>query len=172
MPLIRKIPHVAARPNSPLPLPLPPSSAAIEAGETMLTTPPASFLLKNEPSTGMRARFEKMIRDAQDQVCAGVEKVDGTKFRTVSSRETLLGGNWAAWGPRRGYGAGLILYVPHFRFPISATSPHRHPYPIFQNSGLLDSPRRRRRNHPRAGWRQRVGEGRRQRVGRLRHHAP
>ena len=29
----------------------------------------------------MRARFEKMIREAQDSICAAVEEVDGTKFR-------------------------------------------------------------------------------------------
>jgi coproporphyrinogen III oxidase len=31
--------------------------------------------------SGMRVQFEKMIRDAQDSICAAFERVDGTKFR-------------------------------------------------------------------------------------------
>jgi coproporphyrinogen III oxidase len=33
------------------------------------------------PTCSMRARFEAMIRDAQDSICAAIEEVDGTKFR-------------------------------------------------------------------------------------------
>ncbi|KIY95939.1 coproporphyrinogen III oxidase [Monoraphidium neglectum] len=29
----------------------------------------------------MRFRFEKMIREAQDSICAAIEEIDGTKFR-------------------------------------------------------------------------------------------
>jgi coproporphyrinogen III oxidase len=29
----------------------------------------------------MRFRFEKMIRGAQDSICAAIEEIDGTKFR-------------------------------------------------------------------------------------------
>ena len=29
----------------------------------------------------MRSRFEKLIRETQDSVCAAIEDVDGTKFR-------------------------------------------------------------------------------------------
>lgn len=32
-------------------------------------------------SNSMRVRFEKMIRNAQDDICAAIEKLDGTKFR-------------------------------------------------------------------------------------------
>lgn len=35
----------------------------------------------NSSDRAMRARFEKMIRDAQNSICAAVEEVDGTKFR-------------------------------------------------------------------------------------------
>jgi coproporphyrinogen III oxidase len=31
----------------------------------------------------MRFRFEKVIRDAQDSICAAIEEIDGTKFRQV-----------------------------------------------------------------------------------------
>jgi hypothetical protein len=31
----------------------------------------------------MRFRFEKVIRAAQDSICAAIEEVDGTKFRQV-----------------------------------------------------------------------------------------
>jgi coproporphyrinogen III oxidase len=29
----------------------------------------------------MRARFERVIRDAQDSICAAIEELDGSKFR-------------------------------------------------------------------------------------------
>ena len=29
----------------------------------------------------MRFRFEKVVRDAQDSICAAIEEIDGTKFR-------------------------------------------------------------------------------------------
>lgn len=31
----------------------------------------------------MRFRFEKVIRDAQNSICAAIEEIDGTKFRQV-----------------------------------------------------------------------------------------
>jgi len=41
----------------------------------------------------MRARFEKMIRQAQDDICAAIEEVDGTKFRQDAwTREAGGGG--------------------------------------------------------------------------------
>jgi hypothetical protein len=32
----------------------------------------------------MRYRFEKVIREAQNSICAAIEEIDGTKFRQVS----------------------------------------------------------------------------------------
>lgn len=29
----------------------------------------------------IKARFEKVIRDAQDSICKAIEEIDGTKFR-------------------------------------------------------------------------------------------
>ncbi|CAK9871573.1 unnamed protein product [Sphagnum jensenii] len=59
--------------------------------EQMLTESPASLLREGEnvqwdnPSTSsMRARFETMIRKAQDDICAAVEAVDGSKFHEDS----------------------------------------------------------------------------------------
>ncbi|CAM6019699.1 unnamed protein product [Sphagnum balticum] len=66
------------------------STCAIEK-EEMLMERPASLLREGEdvqwdnPSTSsMRARFETMIRKAQDDICAAVEDVDGIKFREDS----------------------------------------------------------------------------------------
>lgn len=56
--------------------------------EQMVSERPSSLLREGEdvqwdnPSTSsMRARFETMIRKAQDEICAAVEAVDGGKFR-------------------------------------------------------------------------------------------
>lgn len=56
--------------------------------EQMVSERPSSLLREGEgvqwdnPSTAsMRARFETMIRKAQDDICAAVEAVDGGKFR-------------------------------------------------------------------------------------------
>jgi hypothetical protein len=52
----------------------------------------------------MRFRFEKVIRDAQDSICAAIEEVDGTKFRQVRK------GGAAAWGQRGGGCMGLAAW--------------------------------------------------------------
>lgn len=65
------------------------SAAGIEA-EVPLETTPESLLREAEkgwdnPATAsMRARFERMILDAQNSICAAVEEVDGKKFRQDS----------------------------------------------------------------------------------------
>lgn len=63
------------------------ATQAIE-DEQMVSQRPSSLLREGEdvqwdnPSTSsMRARFETMIRKAQDDICAAVEAVDGAKFR-------------------------------------------------------------------------------------------
>jgi len=62
-------------------------SASIEQ-ETMIDETPESFLRGGEDTgnaaadgTSIRSKFEKMIREAQDSICAAVEEVDGCKFR-------------------------------------------------------------------------------------------
>ena len=51
-----------------------------------MQTAPESLLLATESNHGMRAKFEKMIREAQDSICKAVEEVDGKKFREVRGR--------------------------------------------------------------------------------------
>lgn len=52
------------------------------APEDYVDAPPATLVREgiDGPDT-MRARFEKLIRGAQDQICAAIEEVDGTSFR-------------------------------------------------------------------------------------------
>ncbi|XP_043689624.1 oxygen-dependent coproporphyrinogen-III oxidase, chloroplastic-like isoform X2 [Telopea speciosissima] len=53
------------------------SAVAIEK-ETPQDERPDTFLRESDgPSSSVRARFEKMIRDAQDDVCTAIEAVDG-----------------------------------------------------------------------------------------------
>ncbi|KAH9329842.1 hypothetical protein KI387_001950, partial [Taxus chinensis] len=51
--------------------------------ESAMAEKPETFLREGEEeaSTSVRARFEKTIRKAQEEVCGAVEAVDGTKFR-------------------------------------------------------------------------------------------
>lgn len=56
-------------------------ATAIEK-ELAMAEKPESFLRQTEEwDVSVRARFEKTIRKAQDEVCSAVEAVDGTKFR-------------------------------------------------------------------------------------------
>ncbi|KAK3272347.1 Chloroperoxidase 1 [Cymbomonas tetramitiformis] len=48
--------------------------------EEMIEAAPSSLLREEADATGMRASFEKMIREAQDSICAAIEEIDGTKF--------------------------------------------------------------------------------------------
>jgi len=58
--------------------------------EQALETTPDSLLRESEGNEGshegssMRAKFERMILDAQNSICAAVEEVDGTKFKEDS----------------------------------------------------------------------------------------
>lgn len=45
--------------------------------ETPEAQRPDTFLRANSSSSSVRARFEKMIREAQDTVCAAIEAADG-----------------------------------------------------------------------------------------------
>ncbi|XP_047333254.1 oxygen-dependent coproporphyrinogen-III oxidase, chloroplastic-like [Impatiens glandulifera] len=65
------------------------SSTVIEK-ETMVNERPDTFLRESDgrplsdadPGSSVRARFEKMIRETQDSVCAAIEALDGTgKFK-------------------------------------------------------------------------------------------
>ncbi|GLJ21319.1 hypothetical protein SUGI_0391870 [Cryptomeria japonica] len=56
-------------------------ATAIEK-ESAMAEKPETFLRETEEwGVSVRARFEKTIRKAQDEVCSAVEAVDGTKFR-------------------------------------------------------------------------------------------
>lgn len=50
----------------------------------------------------MRAKFEKMIREAQDSICAAIEEVDGKKFHQDA---------WTR--PSGGGGISRVLQVGH-----------------------------------------------------------
>lgn len=52
------------------------SAVSIEK-ETPETERPDTFLRESSSSSSVRARFEKMIRDAQDEVCRAIEVADG-----------------------------------------------------------------------------------------------
>jgi len=41
---------------------------------------PATLLRSDNQGSGMRAQFEKMIRQKQDEICAAIEAVDGGRF--------------------------------------------------------------------------------------------
>ncbi len=46
--------------------------------------PPSDLAFEGSVSPGacrIKARFEKVIRDAQDSICKAIEEIDGTKFR-------------------------------------------------------------------------------------------
>ena len=45
---------------------------------------PATLLRADGQDSGMRAKFEAMIRKKQDEICAAIEAVDGNKFREDS----------------------------------------------------------------------------------------
>jgi len=45
---------------------------------------PATLLRADGQDSGMRAKFEAMIRKKQDEICAAIEAVDGKKFREDS----------------------------------------------------------------------------------------
>jgi coproporphyrinogen III oxidase len=64
-------PHMAANPSwtDHVPVSARPDTLVRGAGEA------------SADGSGMRVQFEKMIRDAQDSICAAFERVDGTKFR-------------------------------------------------------------------------------------------
>ena len=42
---------------------------------------PATLLRPDGQDSGLRAKFEKMIRLKQDEICSAVEALDGKKFR-------------------------------------------------------------------------------------------
>ncbi|CAI9090749.1 OLC1v1025579C3 [Oldenlandia corymbosa var. corymbosa] len=89
---VTKFPSILSTPTHiPLRLQAAPSSSSssptmIEK-ETMTTHRPDTFLRESDEHTStssdsVRARFEKMIRDAQDSVCAAIEAVEnGSKFK-------------------------------------------------------------------------------------------
>ena len=41
---------------------------------------PASLLRSDNQGSAMRAKFERMIRQKQDEICAAVEAADGSRF--------------------------------------------------------------------------------------------
>jgi coproporphyrinogen III oxidase len=45
---------------------------------------PDTLLRPDGQDSGMRAKFEKMIRAKQNEICAAIEAVDGKKFREDS----------------------------------------------------------------------------------------
>ena len=90
------------------------------------SNPPLSILLPLPrifiPSCSMRARFEKLIRGAQDSIVTAIEEIDGTKFRqdawTRSSggggiTRVLQGGN--VWEK-----AGVAVSVVYGTMPAEA----------------------------------------------------
>ena len=65
----------------------------LRATLTDCIAPPAQVYVDKAPTTllrpdgqdsGMRAKFEAMIRKKQDEICAAIEAVDGNKFREDS----------------------------------------------------------------------------------------
>uniref|UniRef100_A0A7S0RW30 coproporphyrinogen oxidase n=1 Tax=Pyramimonas obovata TaxID=1411642 RepID=A0A7S0RW30_9CHLO len=48
--------------------------------EVMQDEAPTTLLRDDVPDDSMRAKFEKMIRSAQDEICAAIEELDGGKF--------------------------------------------------------------------------------------------
>lgn len=65
------------RPLSPAPLYRAPAQVYIDKA-------PATLLRADGQDSGMRAKFEAMIRKKQDEICAAIEAVDGNKFREDS----------------------------------------------------------------------------------------
>lgn len=49
--------------------------------ELMLDSTPGSLLRSVDSQSSTKARFEKVIRSAQDSICKAIEEIDGTKFR-------------------------------------------------------------------------------------------
>lgn len=49
--------------------------------EQMLTDTPGSLLREVDSQSSIKARFERVIRTAQDNICKAIEDIDGTKFR-------------------------------------------------------------------------------------------
>ncbi|GBG64650.1 hypothetical protein CBR_g45705 [Chara braunii] len=125
-----------------------PKERAIEE-ETMVEETPATLLRESELERGangdgksMRARFERMVRDVQDSVCAAVEEVDGAaKFREDAWTRPGGGGgisrvlaNGAVWEK-----AGVNVSVVYGKMPPEAyraatggsPGPSAKPIPFF-----------------------------------------
>jgi hypothetical protein len=54
------------------------------ARQVYIDKAPDTLLRKDGQDSGMRAKFEKMIREKQNEICAAIEAVDGKKFREDS----------------------------------------------------------------------------------------
>jgi len=57
------------------------SKPAIEAEEMQTEAPTTLLRSDGTPSDSMRAQFEKMIRAAQEEICASIKELDGGEFR-------------------------------------------------------------------------------------------
>ena len=68
------------------PLQLPPTLTDFIAppAQVYVDKAPTTLLRPDGQDSGMRAKFEAMIRKKQDEICAAIEAVDGNKFREDS----------------------------------------------------------------------------------------
>jgi coproporphyrinogen III oxidase len=84
---------------------------------------PATLLNKLDGSHTMRAKFEKLVRHAQDSICAELEKVDGVgKFRADSWVRKSGGGGISRvmQGGKVFEKAGVNVAVVYGKMPQSA----------------------------------------------------
>lgn len=74
--------------------------------EVYIEKAPATLLRSDGQDSGMRSRFEAMIRQRQDEICAAISALDGTPFREDSwtrpgggggISRVIQGGNVRAW---------------------------------------------------------------------------
>ncbi len=158
-----------ARASSPSPLTAPLLAARPRRAQVYIDKAPDSLLRADGQDSGMRAKFEKMIREKQNEICAAIEALDGSKFREDSwtrpgggggISRVLQGGNvrrgagGAARGGARAARCCWILYSSRGR--RAGAKRQRGP------NAWAPAPRA-----PLPG----VGEGGRQRLRRLRLHA-